>query len=52
MIAWADCRVGATFDLLDDRSFEQFAHLPEHAWTSLNEQDRARIQQRVSEWQG
>jgi hypothetical protein len=51
-VSWPDCCAGATFDLLDDRSFEQFEHLPEHAWASLNEQDRATIQQRVSEWQG
>lgn len=50
--ARAGCCAGATFDLLDDRSFEQFAQLPEHAWASLNEQDRHTIQQRVSEWEG
>lgn len=43
---------GATFDVLDDRSFDQFAHLPEHAFTSLNDQDRQIIRQRVMSWEG
>lgn len=42
---------GATFDVLDDRSFDQFAHLPKHAFTSLNDQDRQIIQQRVMSWE-
>lgn len=41
---------GATFDLMDDRHFEEFEELPEHAWASLNEQDRRMIKQRVTDW--
>lgn len=43
-------RAGATFDLLDDRSFDEFEHLPEHAFASLNDQDRQHIRQSVKQW--
>ncbi|KAF8058840.1 LSF2 [Scenedesmus sp. PABB004] len=38
---------GATFDVLDDRPFEAFDHLPQDAWAGLNEQDKARLQERI-----
>jgi protein-tyrosine phosphatase len=37
----------ATFDLLDDRPWEQFEGLPEHAFTELNDDDRRKIQHNV-----
>ncbi len=38
---------GATYDLLDGRPFDEFQHLPEHAWTDLSQQQRTDIQQAV-----
>ena len=38
---------GATFDLLDDRSWDEFAGLPEFAFSELNDDDRRAIQRKV-----
>jgi hypothetical protein len=38
---------GATFDILDDRHFDQFFGLPEDAWAFLNQDDKRRLQQRL-----
>lgn len=38
---------GATFDILDDRHFDQFFGLPEDAWAFLNQDDKHRLQQRL-----
>lgn len=40
---------GATYDILDDRHFDEFFHLPQDAWAYLNEQDKARLQQRLTD---
>lgn len=42
---------GATFDVLDPRSFEEFEQLPEHAFASLNDDDRQKIQQSIKQWE-
>lgn len=41
---------GATFDLMDDRQFHEFSGLPEQSFASINEHDRAKIQERVLQW--
>jgi hypothetical protein len=40
---------GATYDILDDRHFDEFFHLPTDAWAFLNEQDKERLQRRLAE---
>ena len=40
---------GATFDLLDSRGFGEFERLPSDAYAFLNDDDRARLQQRLWE---
>lgn len=40
---------GATYDVLDDRHFDEFFNLPDRSWAFLNEQDKARLQHRLSE---
>ena len=41
---------GATYDLLDDRPFEEFAKLPSDAYAFLNANDRAAAQAAVLRW--
>lgn len=42
---------GATYDILDDRHFDEFFHLPDRTWAFMNEQDKQRLQQRLmSDW--
>lgn len=38
---------GATFDLMTRRDWHEFDHLPSHAWSDLDEEQRALIQKRV-----
>lgn len=38
---------GATFDLMDQRDWNAFDHLPQGAWASLNADDKRQIQGRV-----
>lgn len=40
---------GATYDVLDDRHFDEFFNLPDRSWAFLNEQDKARLQQRIAD---
>jgi hypothetical protein len=42
---------GATFDLMDDRPWDDFFGLPEFAFTELNDSDRERIRRGVYEGQ-
>lgn len=38
---------GATFDLMTRRDWHEFDHLPSHAWSDLDEEQRALVQKRV-----
>lgn len=40
---------GATYDILDDRHFDEFFNLCDKTWSAMNEHDKARLQQRLAE---
>ena len=42
---------GATYDLLGHRGPDEFHHLPQDAYASLNDDDRRNIHQKVLGWQ-